>query len=98
MATEVGHIAELLHTATSDETPLQKRLDLVARRLLWACLGIVVLVFALGWFRSIAPFEMLLTLVVIPALYVIWIWQTDVKQRSVGEKRGTGHALPLQSS
>jgi len=41
---------------------------------------------------------MLLTLVVIPALYVIWIWQTDVKQRSVGEKRGTVHALPLQSS
>jgi len=42
MDTEVGHIAALLHTAASDETPLQKRLDLVARRLLWACLGIVI--------------------------------------------------------
>ena len=41
---------------------------------------------------------MLLTLVVVPALYVIWIWQTDVKQRSVGEKRGTVHALSLQFS
>jgi Ca2+-transporting ATPase len=60
MDTEVGHIAELLHTATSDETPLQQRLDLVARRLLWACLGIVVLVFALGFLRSIALFELFL--------------------------------------
>jgi Ca2+-transporting ATPase len=60
MDTEVGHIAELLQTATSDETPLQKRLDLVARRLLWACLGIVVLIFALGLLRSLAPFELFL--------------------------------------
>ena len=60
MNTEVGHIAELLHTAASDETPLQKRLDLVARRLLWACLGIVMLVFALGFLRSVAPFELFL--------------------------------------
>jgi Ca2+-transporting ATPase len=63
MNTEVGHIAELLHTATSDETPLQKRLDLVARRLLWACLGIVVLIFVLGLWRSIAPFELFLSAV-----------------------------------
>lgn len=60
MNTEVGHIAELLHTAASDETPLQKRLDLVARRLLWACLGIVIVVFALGLLRGIALFELFL--------------------------------------
>lgn len=60
METEVGHIAELLQTATSGETPLQKRLDQVGRRLLWACLGIVVLVFALGLLRSFAPFELFL--------------------------------------
>ena len=60
MATEVGHIAELLQTATSGETPLQKRLDQVARRLLWVCLGIVALVFALGLLRSFAPFELFL--------------------------------------
>jgi Ca2+-transporting ATPase len=63
MNTEVGHIAELLHTATSGETPLQKRLDQVARRLLWACLGIVVLVFVLGVLRSIALFELFLSAV-----------------------------------
>ena len=46
MDTEVGHIATLLETASSAATPLQRRLDQVARRLLWACLGIVALVFA----------------------------------------------------
>ena len=60
MNTEVGHIAELLHTAASDETPLQKRLDLVATRLLWACLGIVIVVFALGALRGVALFELFL--------------------------------------
>src|SRR5262249_30485380 len=61
--TQVGHIATLLETASSDATPLQRRLDQVARRLLWACLGIVALVFALGLFRAVAPFELFLSAV-----------------------------------
>jgi P-type Ca2+ transporter type 2C len=52
MATEVGHIAALLATASSDETPLQRRLDQVGRRLLWACLAIVAVVFGLGLVRA----------------------------------------------
>jgi P-type Ca2+ transporter type 2C len=63
MDTEVGHIATLLETARSDATPLQRRLDQVARRLLWACLGIVALVFALGLLRTVAPFELFLSAV-----------------------------------
>src|SRR5215813_13516871 len=63
MDTEVGHIATLLETASSDATPLQRRLDQVARRLLWACLGIVTLVFALGLLRAMAPFELFLSAV-----------------------------------
>jgi P-type Ca2+ transporter type 2C len=63
MDTEVGHIATLLATARSDATPLQRRLDQVARRLLWACLGIVALVFALGLLRAVAPFELFLSAV-----------------------------------
>src|SRR6266446_1163612 len=63
MDTEVGHIATLLETASSDVTPLQRRLDQVARRLLWACLGIVALVFGLGLLRSLAPFELFLSAV-----------------------------------
>jgi Ca2+-transporting ATPase len=60
MDTEVGHIATLLETATSDVTPLQRRLDRVAHRLLWACLAIVALVFALGLLRAMPPFELFL--------------------------------------
>jgi Ca2+-transporting ATPase len=60
MQTEVGRIAELLETAEGGETPLQHRLDRVARQLLWTSLGIVVLVFALGWLRELAAFELFL--------------------------------------
>lgn len=63
MRTEVGHIAALLETARSDATPLQRRLDQVARRLLWAYLGIVALVFGLGLLRSLPPFELFLSAV-----------------------------------
>src|SRR5215467_255045 len=63
MHTEVGRIASLLETASSDATPLQRRLDQVARRLLWACLGIVAMVFGLGLLRSQAPFELFLSAV-----------------------------------
>src|SRR5215475_9762613 len=63
MHTKVGRIAALLETASSDTTPLQRRLDQVERRLLWACLGIVALVFALGLLRSLAPFELFLSAV-----------------------------------
>ncbi len=35
----------------------------MARRLLWACLGIVALVFGLGLLRSLAPFELFLSAV-----------------------------------
>lgn len=58
MSTEVGHIAGLLASAASDQTPLQKRLDVVGRQLLWSCLAVVGLVSALGWLRGTAPLEL----------------------------------------
>ena len=54
METELGHIAKLLETAESGKTPLQYRLDRVGRALLWACLGIVVLIFGLGLLKAIS--------------------------------------------
>jgi Ca2+-transporting ATPase len=63
MDTEVGRIATLLETASSGETPLRRRLDQVARRLLWICSGIVALVFALGWLRSHPAFELFMSAV-----------------------------------
>ncbi len=61
MSTQLGLIATLLETAESGETPLQRRLDKAGNFLLWACLGIVALVFGLGWLRGIAPFELFLS-------------------------------------
>ena len=61
METEVGHIAGLLESAVAGETPLRKRLDLVGRRLLWACFAIVVVVFLLGLLRSMPLFDLFLT-------------------------------------
>ena len=63
MATEVGHIAALLESAVSGETPLRKRLDMVGHRLLWACFGIVLVVFLLGLLRSMPLFDLFLTAV-----------------------------------
>ncbi|MDO8433715.1 MAG: cation-translocating P-type ATPase [Candidatus Binatus sp.] len=60
MNTEVGHIATLLETASSGETPLQQKLDGVGKRLLWACFAIVLVVFLLGILRGVAAFEMFL--------------------------------------
>ena len=64
METQLGHIAKLLESAESGETPLQRRLDRVASLLLWACLGIVALIFILGLLlRGIPPFELFLSAV-----------------------------------
>jgi Ca2+-transporting ATPase len=41
MQTELGKIASLLETAANSETPLQHRLAVVSRSLLYICLGIV---------------------------------------------------------
>lgn len=63
METQLGRIAKLLETAESGETPLQRKLDKAGHFLLWACLGIVALIFSLGWLRGIAPFELFLSTV-----------------------------------
>jgi Ca2+-transporting ATPase len=60
MDTEVGRIAQLAAGASRDATPLQRELDAVGRRLIAACLAIVAVVFALGYARGVAPFELFL--------------------------------------
>ncbi|MGO9061308.1 MAG: cation-translocating P-type ATPase [Candidatus Binataceae bacterium] len=60
MDTEVGHIATLIESASSGDTPLQRKLDTLGLRLLWACLGIVVIVFVLGLLRGAPLLELFL--------------------------------------
>src|SRR5207342_2559670 len=63
MATEVGHIATLLESAAPGETPLERKLDQVGRRLLGACLAIVAVVFGLGLLRGTQPLELFMSAV-----------------------------------
>jgi Ca2+-transporting ATPase len=57
MQTELGKIAHLLANTEDEETPLQARLSRVTRALVIACLGIVVLVAALGLMRGLSWME-----------------------------------------
>jgi Ca2+-transporting ATPase len=63
MATEMGRIAALLETASPGETPLERKLDQVGRRLLGACLAIVAVVFGLGLLRNMPPLELVMSAV-----------------------------------
>ncbi|MDD5491469.1 MAG: cation-translocating P-type ATPase [bacterium] len=63
MNTEFGNIAHLLQTVEKETTPLMQRLEKVGRLLVYVCLGICALVFALGVWRGGSYSEMLLTAV-----------------------------------
>ncbi len=62
MNTELGRIAGLIAEAGAEEgTPLQRKLDSFGHILVWAALGIVVLLFGLGLLRGIEPLELFMT-------------------------------------
>jgi Ca2+-transporting ATPase len=62
MKTELGRIAGLIDQANADQdTPLQRKLDSVGRILVWAALGVVVLMFGLGLLRGTEVFELFMT-------------------------------------
>jgi len=48
MDTELGHISEMAEQAGGEQTPLEKRLDQLGRRLIWVTLGIAVVVASAG--------------------------------------------------
>lgn len=60
LQTELGKIASLLQERNEELTPLQKQLQILGFRLVWLCLGIVLLVFALGYLKSTPLIENLL--------------------------------------
>ncbi|MBI1948987.1 MAG: cation-translocating P-type ATPase [Deltaproteobacteria bacterium] len=60
MRTELGKIAKMLGETADEETPLQKRLERVGRLLLLLCLGVVVLVAAVGFLRGMPWLEILM--------------------------------------
>lgn len=58
--TELGKIASLLQQGNEEQTPLQKRLHELGLRFVWLCLGIVSLVFAIGFLKGTPLIENLL--------------------------------------
>lgn len=48
MATEVGHIADMIQEDKEESTPLEERLESLGRLLVWGCLGICVVVVITG--------------------------------------------------
>ena len=62
MKSEMGKVAELLESAAVKvRTPLQVRLEEVSAKLLYLCLGVVVLVATLGWLRGLSWVDVLLS-------------------------------------
>ena len=62
MRTEFGAIAQLIEDAgETTETPLQRKLEAFGRVLLWATLGVVVLLFGLGLLRGGGLFNLFMT-------------------------------------
>jgi Ca2+-transporting ATPase len=62
MKTELGNIAGMMESAGADEgTPLEKKLESFGRILVWAALGIVTLLFALGLMRGTPLFDLFMT-------------------------------------
>ena len=60
LATEIGKIASSLMGQKKEQTPLQKRLNQLGKRLVFICLGVVAVVFGLGILRGSGIVEMLL--------------------------------------
>jgi Ca2+-transporting ATPase len=64
--TELGRVAAMIQKATEaerEETPLQRRLEQFGYTLLWLALGVVAVVFVLGYLRGEPAVLMLLTAV-----------------------------------
>jgi Ca2+-transporting ATPase len=60
MQTELGHIASMMQSVAQDSTPLQQRLNRLGRILAQAALGLVAIVFILGWIHGQNKIEDLL--------------------------------------
>ena len=58
MATEVGRIADMIQDSVHENTPLEKRLEVLGRLLVWGCLGICLIVVITGVLKGEPVFLM----------------------------------------
>ncbi|UCC73591.1 MAG: HAD-IC family P-type ATPase [Gemmatimonadota bacterium] len=52
VATEIGRLSKLVQETEARDTPLERRLDVLGRRLVWLTLGVAALVTGLGMLRG----------------------------------------------
>lgn len=61
MSTELGNISQLVEQAREEQTPLEKRLTALGRKLVWITLIIAMIIFATGYFAGQDLFLMIET-------------------------------------
>ncbi len=61
MDTEMGKIAHMLTNTESEETPLQRKLEVLGKKLGIVCLLLCIVIFGLGLLRGMAVFEIFMT-------------------------------------
>jgi Ca2+-transporting ATPase len=59
--TELGGIGKLVQSVEDEETPLEERLDVLGRRLVWLTLGVAAVVGGVGFLQGLPPREMVET-------------------------------------
>ncbi len=63
MNTQMGNIAGMLNASPEEITPLQQKLNSLGKQLGMICLGVCVVIFAIGLFRGMDFFEIFMTAV-----------------------------------
>ena len=63
MQTQLGHIADMIQSVGTEETPLQRRLDQLGKVLAVVALAIVAVIFGIGWFQGVEMTQLFMTAV-----------------------------------
>ncbi len=58
--TEVGKLSTLIQSVEPEKTPLEEKIDAFGKKILWACLGLSVLLFVRGILKGDQPWNALL--------------------------------------
>lgn len=100
MSTEIGRIAALLKREVEPATPLQRKLEVFARRLAFAVIGLCSIIFIFGLLRGEKPVLMFLTalslaVAAIPeALPAVVTVALSLGARAMGRKQALVRKLP----
>lgn len=61
MQTEIGNISAMVSSAENEQAPLDKKLQRLSRRLIWATLGLAAVFFVFGWLAGKPVYQLVQT-------------------------------------